>query len=512
MKRFLSILLCVILLSTFTAAYAEEDSALQILTYQQNEDSLDILLYAKDNTYFSADNFSVKLGGTELPVNKLSALSSADYGTSWIVVVEPAAYASIEDMVSSLVDSLITRLGENDNLAVLDASTMEMTSFVRDTPTVRGFVKSALEAHGDVPLYDAIHSALSTFRSNDSINPRKCLLVVSGGVDKNSTYTISELRSEIEKSDVTVYTLGITRNVNTYKEAYKDLSSLSRASASGYTFAYDDFPTESGATAARKIQENEKNCYVLTADLSGLTEVSGDTITVELGGMIAKLDGIHIDPPVPHEHVWGDDATCQHARTCTICGEEDPAGEIAPHEYGSDGLCIWCGQPAPAPTGLDWVKENLILCVMALVLLLLLIVLLIVLIKRKKRKQVDMDGESVFLYDSATTPVSKPSNAVGVVTVELINKASGAKFSGDIFDATLKAGRSAALKLEGDGAISREHMEFIWQNGILYVQDANATNGTMVNGREIHGAVPLHQSDVIHAGESDFIVTWRTNR
>ena len=67
------------------------------------------------------------------------------------------------------------------------------------------------------------------------------------------------------------------------------------------------------------------------------------------------------------------------------------------------------------------------------------------------------------------------------------------------------------MALLGDPSISGEHMEFIWQNGCLYVQDTNSTNGTKVNGKDIKGAVALNQSDVIHAGKSDFRVNWRSN-
>ena len=157
---------------------------------------------------------------------------------------------------------------------------------------------------------------------------------------------------------------------------------------------------------------------------------------------------------------------------------------------------------------MEWAKANLILCAAgaALVVLLIFVLLISLIVKNRRNKKTAGDDSQ-----GKTNPVIT-EKAHGKVTVELTNKVSGEKFSGDIHDSTLKAGRSAELRLSGDASISREHMEFVWQNGILYVQDTTATNGTWVNGARLRGAMPLHQSDVIHAGDSDFIVNWYSNR
>jgi FHA domain. len=511
MKRLLSFLLCIFLLCSVSGVCAEGIPALHLMNYQQQDNSLDLLLYAKDNSYFSADSFTVKIDNEEVPTTSLTALSSSDYGTSWIVLVEPAAYASIENMVVSLVESLVTRLGDHDRLAVYDLSSGEITSFVKDAPTVREFAKSAVKVreNAHVRLFDGIHYALSGFANDPAHNLHKCILIVSGGVDSNSTYTLYELRSEMEKSDVSVYTVGITRSVRTYAEAYKELSGLSRVTPSGLTMAYDNFPADAGTDAAKQIMENEKNCFVLSADLTDVPATDNATVTVSLDSQYASLEHVKIESSVQAdeicEHEWGDNATCQSARTCVKCGIEDPDGKPVAHEDDGSGHCKWCQEPLSLSfRAVDWVKQNVILAAMGGVLFLLLIVLLIVLAKRRKTTEAD---EESFIEDTPGETTFVRSK----VTVELTKKTTGERFVGDIMDSTLKAGRAAPLRIVGDGAISQEHMEFIWQNGILYVQDTNSKNGTMVNGRAITGAVPLYQNDLIHAGESDFFVTWHSN-
>ncbi len=514
MKRLFAILICVLLVLPSASAYADGGSALQLYGAHQQESSLDVLLYTKDEQYFSADNYFVAFHDAELPVNRLMPLSShSEYGTSWVIVAEPAAYESISTMAETLIEAIVSNLGGKDNAAVINAVTGEMTEFVRDKTTLMPFVRTALSNKGNIKLFDIIQSAFKSFSSNLALNQHKCLLLITEGVDYGSTYTLSEARDEAARQSVTVYTVGITRNVSTYAEAFKEISSLSRATPSGIAFSYDDFPDGSGEEAAGRIAEQEKNNYVLSADLSVLSSDSAPEGTVRVtftgsGGSQKyeeTLENVKVEfaSVTEHEHAW-EEATCSRPKTCSICGKTE--GEPVDHHFGADGVCQWCGKE---PEGIvEWAKAHLILCAAgAALVVLLILVLLIVLIAKKRRSR-----KTVADVDQGNTVPVMNTQAHGKVTVELTNKASGEKFSGDIHGSTLKAGRSAELRLNGDASISREHMEFVWQNGILYVQDTNATNGTWVNGARLRGALPLHQSDVIHAGDSDFIVNWYSKR
>jgi hypothetical protein len=507
MKRFFSILLCIILLSSLTAAYAEEASALQILGYHQDGSILDVILYTNGESSLMVDDISIEINGTDVPVQKMIPLSrSGNYGTSWIIIVEPPAYDSISAAVASLVESLASGLGENDNLAVINGVTGDITEFVRDVKTIMPFVNSALTNNGTVRLYDNVRLAMDSFASNPVVNKHKCLLLISEGVDANSSTTLSAAKDEIENLMATVYCVGITRGVDTYREAFNDLQALSQSTASGLAFSYDDFPQSTGTAAADRIRENEKYCFVASADLSGFQDAKAADaallVSLEADNDIQDhVEHIDIEINSPHDHIW-EEATCTQPKTCSECGETE--GEPVDHQYGDDGLCIWCGEPANPV--LYWVKTHLILCVMAGILVLLLIVLLIVLIRKRRlrrRKVVDNTGDTIPV--SVTRPAAK-------VSIELTNKQTGQKYVGNIYNSTIKAGRTAEMMLPGDASISHEHMEFVWQNGILYVQDSNSRNGTWVNGSRINGAVPLNQSDIIHAGDSDFIVNWHGNR
>ena len=481
MKRIIAILLCILILGS-VAAFADDGTALQILGYRQNDNKIDVLLYAKDSQYFTEHNMTARLNNSNLNLEKLSAFSGSGYGTTWLVIVEPTAYSNIRNMNYELLETLVTQLGENDSLAVMDARTGETSSFVKDVPTVKGFAKTALEGRGDVRLYDAVHTAISKLHENAPADSRKNLVILSSCIDSNSVHTLDELYQEVVNSDLTVYTLGLMRNPNVNDDPYQKLSTLSTATPSGLAAKYADYPRGVGATALKLITDNDDNFYVLTASLDGVYEAGEPTLAVTLNGVEATVESIPVYVVMRND-----------GYTPATGGVQDEE-ELSENEGNTN-------------TFLLWVKNNLLVVILAAVLLILMVVLLIVLLRKNKRKTIDrdvpIDGDDI--PDIPTGPVSK-------VRVELTNRANGTVHAGEIFDSSIKAGRSAELKLVGDPSISREQMEFIWQNGILYVQDTNSSNGTLVNGKEVVGAVHLQQGDMIHVGDTDYVVTWRSRQ
>ncbi len=533
MRRLFSLFLCILLLAALPAAYAEESPALQIFGFRQSESNLDVLLYVRPESFFSADDFSVTLDQTAVPVKRIAPMSEyREYGTTWIVLLEPPAYDSISSAAASLTETLMANLRENDNAAVINGATGEMTEFVRDATTVMPFVRAALGSKGNVRLYDNIHIALEAFSGNPAVNRHKCLVIVSEGLDSESSNTLAAVSEEAARLSVTVYAVGITRGVDTYTEAFRNLEALAQATESGLAFAYDDFPAGTGTEAAERIRENEKNCFVLSADLGGAVEEGAQDAmlrvsldTADAGELTAQAAHVALEPLPKHEHVWEDatctepktcsvcgetegeplghtweDATCTAPKTCSVCGETE--GEPVDHRFGDDGLCVWCG--VPGNPLLYWLRTHLVLCAAGAVLLIALLALLIRQLRKSRRRKQEME-------DSFKTQAVKAEPAAKVI-IELTNKQSGQKITGNIYEATIKAGRSAEMRLVGDPSISQEHMEFVWQNGILYVQDSNSRNGTWLNGARISGATALRQSDIIHAGDTDFIVNWRGGR
>ena len=132
MKRLISLVICLLLLGSFAAAYASEGNGLQVLDYRTTEKALEVVVYAKADSAVSEKDFTVKLGNSELPVSAVSSYGKGEAdGTSWIVVLEPTVYPNnARTMVRALVEDLAANLGNNDRLAVYNSLTGENTEFL----------------------------------------------------------------------------------------------------------------------------------------------------------------------------------------------------------------------------------------------------------------------------------------------------------------------------------------------------------------------------------------------
>ena len=67
-------------------------------------------------------------------------------------------------------------------------------------------------------------------------------------------------------------------------------------------------------------------------------------------------------------------------------------------------------------------------------------------------------------------------------------------------------GRSSSsdIILKNDDYASGEHARLTRHGGLVYVEDAQSTNGTYVNGRKAVGATPLRSGDRVKVGSTTF--------
>lgn len=67
-------------------------------------------------------------------------------------------------------------------------------------------------------------------------------------------------------------------------------------------------------------------------------------------------------------------------------------------------------------------------------------------------------------------------------------------------------GRSSKsdVVLKNDDYASGEHARLTRHGGLMYVEDAESTNGTYVNGRKAVGATPLRSGDRVKVGSTTF--------
>ena len=57
-----------------------------------------------------------------------------------------------------------------------------------------------------------------------------------------------------------------------------------------------------------------------------------------------------------------------------------------------------------------------------------------------------------------------------------------------------------------DQHVSGNHAKLLIKNDILFIEDLNSTNGTLVNGERISGKVKLYSKDIVKVGNTKFKV------
>ncbi|MDQ2818389.1 MAG: FHA domain-containing protein [Candidatus Eremiobacteraeota bacterium] len=72
-------------------------------------------------------------------------------------------------------------------------------------------------------------------------------------------------------------------------------------------------------------------------------------------------------------------------------------------------------------------------------------------------------------------------------------------------DALLGRARDCALVFD-DPAVSKRHARIHFDGARASVEDLNSTNGTLVNGHRIEGAVPVRRGDRIELGANQIIL------
>jgi len=75
-----------------------------------------------------------------------------------------------------------------------------------------------------------------------------------------------------------------------------------------------------------------------------------------------------------------------------------------------------------------------------------------------------------------------------------------------IVGGTTSIGRTSEsdIILKNDDYVSGDHARLTRHGGLLYVEDAESTNGTFVNGRRAVGATPLRGGDRVRVGTTTF--------
>jgi FHA domain-containing protein len=119
-------------------------------------------------------------------------------------------------------------------------------------------------------------------------------------------------------------------------------------------------------------------------------------------------------------------------------------------------------------------------------------------------------SEAAELRAAAAPHAPAPAPAAPVPSARLVVVSSPSLAVGSSVELTAPthAGRGAenGMRLDGDEYVSSRHARFEPRPDGLWVEDADSTNGTFVNGSRVTSARLLHPGDVVRIGQTDLEV------
>ncbi len=156
------------------------------------------------------DNFKVYEDGVE---QNVSMFSQEDVPISLGIVIDTSgSMRSKIDMVNKAALAFIKASNPDDQVFLIGFN--DQTELLEDYTSDIDAVTDALDnivVTGGTALYDAIY--LGVQKAQSGIKPKKAIVVITDGEDRDSYYKLEEMVAKVQESDVQVYAVGFLNPV-----------------------------------------------------------------------------------------------------------------------------------------------------------------------------------------------------------------------------------------------------------------------------------------------------------
>lgn len=136
----------------------------------------------------------------DVPISLGIILDTSGSMRSKIDLVNKAALAFVK---ASNPDDQVFLIGFNDQTELLEDYTNDLDAI---TDSLDNIVVT-----GGTALYDAVY--LGVQKAQSGVKPKKAIVVVTDGEDKDSYYKLDELIAKVQESDVQIYTVGFLNEI-----------------------------------------------------------------------------------------------------------------------------------------------------------------------------------------------------------------------------------------------------------------------------------------------------------
>lgn len=488
------------------------ESALQLYleNYKAYEDELCIYISHNQKNFdvVGTEDFSVFLGKEKLPVKSIETVVDSGENMTFLCLVDVSGSLDKERMeeIKETLTSIKDNLKVGDNLSVVAmGDTLRNSGFLTSKEEIQTQIDALEVLHEDTNLYQSITQMLQLLKTSQQVNEKRCLIILSDGAEDNAYgITLDEVNAVVEESHIPIYTVGMVKNTKqqSYLDNVKLLGSFARISQGGkhYVPKIDNLTGEEIGDA-------------IYGDMSGGLIVKADTSKLHVTGQEVYLQVEFSD------EVYGSAEVSINAPDGNLIINNEEEIEIIEEVIEEESI-----EQAKKDNGMF-----MVLLIGGIVLFLVIIIVVLLLVLKKKKKQneeflPDLNEDTDELSETESLDVAESENEVIKQKQQQFNTMAGVESAGVrvrlvrmgnkesatlFFDINnrVSMGRDKSkvdFALENDNGLSSVHCIFTYQNDCLYLEDANSTNGTYVNGVPIKTPMRLQQDDVVLVGSYEY--------
>ena len=385
----------------------------------------------------------------------------------------------------------------------------EQTSVIQDFTNDYMLLREALESivyqDQDAWLADTLYRLLSDPPFEMGENDYVRILLISDGMDENSDisrqYSRDELLALLRENPIPIYTLGIWNRNQSNDGQLENLSALSRTSGA-VSFILDEVSESDSLLSA--LFSDWGNLVVKLTVPEDAQDGSLQTLTLTLkhGEDSRTLTLEHVRMPLSEKEVAEESGAEASALTT-----EDTEEEISVVIY-------------------------ILVGVLGTLLAVCLIVIIILLVKRRadhkrpnsaqppknidrslpaeeaptvydNKKKIYVDLDATVLENAAQeqgTVLTSDDASVCLITLTDIHEPARSFQKPIETSLVIGLARDSDIRIDYDPTVSRKHCEITKDGASFSIVNHSRSNGTRVNGVEVHGSSPVSDGDTIKMG------------
>lgn len=522
-----------------------------------------IKVYLNSDVNLLSSEISSYLDTEKLETLSVKNYKQTNYGTQYIFLVDVSK--SIKNNQMKKIKESLIDFTENLNLEdkfILLSFGEKIDEVLNGSESIeeqKNKINSLKNNQEGTLFYDALNKAIEVSQKKQIGYPdRKIAFMISDGVDYNvGGYTFNEILSNLSKSNLPVYSLGIN---NLDKNNLDIFGNLSRSSGGKISIVSENDLYENFNKLIREIQNiyvldlktnsnivtgNSENLRIIVKSdnnileketivfaknwipdtekpiIKSLLQNSNNSINIIFSELVSGYDNVNnynvtnskgVLIPVEKiivntndnisivfkDDIYKDNYTIKLTNISDISMEKNKINEDLIFSGNGKSLLNKALQ--------DFFFKYSVLIIFLIFLFILLLIILISYSIIKKRKGIITINNKMNFAEDLEVKHYFESPQTSPLSLLITYKNGDLKKINIDMKQRFSVGRSNICNAYFDDLmLSREHFVIESTNGVFYINDLNTTNGTSVNGQKISSPTMLLNNDIITAGLEKFI-------